>query len=575
MYSSFFNGLSKEGKELVVFATSRLSGHYDEQSGMVCYNSSGKKYRVARPSLYYALGLMLINEEGCEKKVERLCEGVISTQIDEPNEIFHGSYHHDGTPECKSGVMDYKRLGVYGRYFTDLFFERNMDAFRLSLKADERFAPYALEIEELLGQAVLSQYPVVWKCYEPNSREFILMCFAMLLEHFSDKLSEKCVQSIEKSCKIALEGAVMRSKSDFSPLNTNIQCMHVFALDYFGARLNMPEYCEYALSYAEEMVQKYLVYHAVAEFNSPTYCGVDLATLGFWRRYGSNERLRGLGKVLEEGIWRDMAEFFNPAMMNFCGPYSRAYELNIVTHTSFCAMLYWALGEEKFPMHPLSAESSGDPLMVFGGINLPDDVRESLFKPKNDVVLRHKFRELSERGEPGKNDALCEATGWITPDLMTGALAGSENPSYQLHPVVVFWRGEKGIGTIKLLRSTPEGKMNHMHTVYFNAVADKNRITVDVDFSVNRDVLLFFEIEYPGISKSADISDTEWRLPGMSVSVNALAPACVVERNVVLNSFLGDSPKDNILRVCYLSEALIPETKKMHFDMLFSLDAPQ
>lgn len=572
MYSAFYNSLSKEGKVLVNDAVRELEKSYDPKEGMAGYRFGDTFYPGGRPSMYYALGLMLLGEDGCAEKTERICSAVIASQINEPNEIFHGCYHHKGAPECPCGVMDYKKLGVYGRYFTDLFYERNMNAFRLNLKADPRFAPYANEIEKLYDKAVVSQYPIVWTSYEPNSREFILMCFAMLLEHFSDKLSKECVASIERSCKIALEGAITRSSTNFSPLNTNIQCMHVFTLDYFGIRFNIPSYCEYALKYAEKMTEKYLQYHAAAEFNSPTYCSVDLATLGFWRRYGSNARLRELGEILESGIWRDMMEFYNPAMMNFCGPYSRAYELEMAKHTSYHAMLYWALGEEKFPLHPYTAESSSNPLMVFGGINLPDDVKEAVFKPKDDVTLYHQFRELSERGEPDNNDALCTATGWISKDLMTGGLAGSENPSHQLHPLVVFWRGEKGLGTIKVLRSTPENKMNHLHTVYFNAKADKTHLTMDVDYKVNRDVKMYFEIEYPDIAEHFDINDKTWTLPGLTVHMNADAPACFVEKDIVLGGrrSSGEANKD-IIRVCYLSEALKPETKKMSFDLNLEL----
>ncbi len=573
MHSPFFNSLSKEGQTLVLDAVERLAPNYDAESGMVGYRFGGQVYPAARPSLYYALGLMLLNEDGCAEKVARICDAVVAGQIDAPDEIFHGCYHHKGAPECPAGAMDYKRLGLYGRYFTDLFYERNMNAFRLNLKADPRFADNALEIEKLYDKAVVSQFPVVWTSYEPNSREFVLMCFAMLLEHYSDKLPKACVENIEKSCKIALEGAITRSKTNFSPLNTNIQCMHVFTVDYFGVRFHMPEYCEYALAYAEEMTKKYLRYHAAAEFNSPTYCSVDLGTLGFWRRYGSSARLRELGEILESGIWRDMMEFYNPAMMNFCGPYSRAYELEMAKHTGYHAMLYWALGEDKFPLHPYTAESSSNPLLVFGGVTLPEDVQAAVFAPKDDVTLYHQFRELSERGEPGNNDALCTATGWISKDLMTGALAGSENPSHQLHPLVVFWRGEKGLGTIKVLRSTPEGKMNHMHTVFFNAKADKTHLTMDVDYQVNRDVKLFFEIEYPGISESADIQENLWKLPGLTVQVAAQAPAYTVERNIVMGGRRSEGkPNPDILRVCYLSEALKPETKQMHFDIDLKLD---
>ncbi len=559
MPSAIYEALSKEGKTLVNEAMERLAPSYDPDTGMSSFSIYERKIPGDRPSLYYALGLMLLGEDGCAREVEKICAAIIAKQFVAPGEIYHGAYRQYGKPDPRPGVLDYDRLGVYGRYFIDLFYERNMNAFRQSLQADARFAEYAQDIEGLMNKAVMQEYPVVYAGYEPCSREFNLMCFSMLLEHFDGQLSGACVASVEQSCAYAVEGAITRSKTDFSPLNTNIQCMHVFIIDYFGKRLNRPEWRAYALAYAEDMTRKYLEYHAAAEYNSPTYCGVVLSTLGFWRRYGSSARLRELGALLEEGVWRDMMAFYNPAMRNFCGPYSRAYELDMSVHTAFPALLYWALGEDKFPYHPFTNESTSNTLLAFGDIAMPEDLKAFAVSTRPDTAVRRQFRELSERGEPGRRDALCTATAWITPDLMLGALAGSENPSYQLHPLVVFWRGGKGLGTIKLLRRTPEGKMNHLHTVYFNGAVEKTRAVMDVRVAVNRDIIVYFELEYPGLSDIAEITDDRWTLPGLTVRLQADAPKPTVTRR-------GD-----ILQVCYLSEARKPETKKLMFTMDFDL----
>lgn len=570
MFSEPYQLLSEEAKDLVQWAVERLEPNYDKEVGAIVYRPRNtnrvRSFIAARPNLYYALGILLLNQEGCGEKAAKICNIVIDGQADTPNEIFHGTFNHTKERMPKSGAMDYKRLGVYGRYFTDLFYEKMANQFRLNLKADERFRDDALEIEHLLEQAVVSEFPVVWTTYEPNSREFVLMCYAMLLEHFATKLGPDCVRRLEHSAEIGMQGSIIRDMTDFSPLNTNVECMYVFIADYFGKRLNHPEYCQIALNRAEKMLAKYQEHHAVAEFNSPPYSSVDLGTLGFWQKYGSNTRLKEISKILEQGMWEDYAEFFNPAMMNLCGPYTRAYELRMGTQSSFSALLYLGLGKERFPLNE-KLNHSDSPLTVLGGVHIPELAQKALFAPKEDVDIYHQFRELSERGEPGNNDALCTATGWITPDLMTGCLAGSENPSHQLHPLVVFWRGEKELGTIKVLRSTPEGKLNHLHTVYFNAKAEKNHLTMDVDFSVNRDVKLYFEIDYPGVCETAVITDNLWKLPGLTIEVKADAPHCFVETKCTGSH--GSDP-ENVLKVCYLSEALKPETKKMHFDLLLT-----
>ena len=555
MPSELYEQLSYEGKVLVDQAMEHLDPLYDPEHGLVGMKWKDHVRYGARPSMYYALGLMLTQTPGFLERAEKIIGAVINSQIDASTEIFHGVYRHDGSPIPPVGVLDYHRLGLYGRYYADCFYERTVDAFRLNLKHTPELADKAEQIEAILHLSLLESTPVVWSTYEPNSREFILMCLAMLLEHFSVLFSPVTVQRMEQSARIALAGALERSRTDFTPLNTNIQCMHVFVLDYFGTRLHIPQYREYALAYANRMLKRYRKYHAVAEFNSPTYCSVDLSTLGFWRCYSSRDELRRMGAELEAGIWRDMMKFYNPSLRNFCGPYSRAYELDHSIHTSFNAMLYWALGEEKYPWHPWSHESYSNPLMVFGSINIPEDAQQALFTPKEDVDLYHQFRELSERGDPKHNDALCTVTGWISPDLMIGALAGSENPSHQLHPLVIFWRCGSGLGTIKLLRCWPDGGMHHMHTVFFNGTAQKNHIDMDIHTCVNRDVKYFYEIECQGAT-DAVIAQDLWRLPGLIIRVTAHAPACTVEKI-----------SDSVIRVCYLAEVEKPETMNMQFSL--------
>ncbi len=559
--ADFNTTLSPEGRTLVIEAMDMMRPHYDASAHMIGRTVDGRPHYTARGSMYYALGLMLLGEEGCEQETEKICLACAATQYDAPGEIFHGCFDRQSRPACPQNVLDHRRLGLYGRYYMDLFYERMMDAFRLRLQDDPALAPHADKIERQLNLSVVETQPLVWTNYEPNSREFVLMCYAMLLEHYGDRLSEIVLRVIEHACVIGMEGAIERSRTKFNPLNTNIQCMHVFLLDYFGVRFGRKDWREYALQYAEEMVEKYLVHHGAAEYNSPTYCGVDLATLGFWGRYGSSERLKKLGLTLEHGIWQDMMAFYNPAMQNFCGPYSRAYELEMSVHTNYHAMLYWALGAEKFPLHPVTEETNSNPLMVFGAINLPPEAEAALHTPREDAVITRQFRELSERGDPEHNDALCTATAWISPDLMTGALSGSENPSHQLHPLVVFWRGEKGLGTIKALRSAPDGDMQHMHTVLFDGHCDRTHLSLDVDFRVNRDVKFYFEIEYPGICESAAIEAEGWFLPGLTAAVKAKAP----------EFFLEKSEDGNILKVCYLSKARVPDTKRMAFDLHLAL----
>ena len=197
---------------------------------------------------------------------------------------------------------------------------------------------------------------------------------------------------------------------------------------------------------------------------------------------------------------------------------------------------------------------------MLGDVRMPEDAQEMVFAPRENVSLRRVFRELSERGDPAHNNALCTATGWISPHLMLGALSGSENPSHQLHPLVSFWQSPRGLGTVKLLRCLPDGRMIHMHTVLFNGHAAQNQAWMDVHAQVGRDVVIFYELECDGM-ETAMISPACWLLPGLKVFVDAQAPLPRVE---IINQ--------RTIRICYLAEADKPETQRMHFHLRFELN---
>ena len=420
MPSKFYEQLSKEAKFVVDLAMDNMNPHYDPEVGLVGRTFRGKKIFSHRASLYYALGLMLQGKEDHVAKTEKIVRAVVDMQIDAPGEIFHGAYVDGSRIPVVFGALDQHRLGSYARYYIDCFYEKMADHFRIHLEDDPELAPFAGKIESYLNKAVSEIVPLVWSSYDPNMREFNMMSFAMLLEHFSDELSPECVALIDHTCKLAMEGAVTRSKDNFTPLNTNIQCMHAFVLDYYGTRWNRQDLRDYAIEFAQGVVDKYLKYHSAAEFNSPTYCGVDLSALSFWQLYGSNDKLKELGKVREEGIWQDTMEFYNPAMKNFCGPHTRAYALDIYKSTDFPALVYMALGEEESPLKPIQC----DTLMPFGQVNMPESARKALLTEKQDVVISHQFRELSERG-----GALLLRQAELSAEQIVAALAGYiDNP---------------------------------------------------------------------------------------------------------------------------------------------------
>ena len=550
--------LSKEARTLLEEAVDHLEAAYDKTACLISEEYQGHHFPSLRNSMYYVLGLLILGRPDAGETTDAVCRKVLSFQMDAPNEVWHGAFRHPDAPVPPHGLFDWRTVSLSERYRADVTWERIQGSFDRRLREDARFSGQAEQIEAVLHQALLEQVPVAWDTYEPNIREFIGMCIAMLLQHFNGMLSDDLTASLKASARLLMDGAIARSESGFTPLNTNIRIMYVFLLDWFGRYLQEAAWQEKAQTEALRLLSDYRAYHACAEFNSPTYCGVDLATLGFWRRYGS-EALKSAGAELEQGIWEDMAAFYNPEMRNFCGPYSRCYELDMRIHTCFYDLLYLGLGEARFPLHPFSIEGVMRPLTVLGDVAIPSGLSEAFTGPCQTRFVTRRFRELSERGDPQNNHALCTASAWITPALMYGVMSGSENPSYQLHPFVLFWRHNDRFGTVSLHRRLPDGTMNHLRTVLFDGTISQNRADLEVRNRTARTVEVFFRLECPGLQPE-QLKPEVWLLPGLHVDFSASGPRSRLVRY-----------PDGACELCWLLEPedalrfhLVPELQEAH-----------
>ena len=101
--------------------------------------------------------------------------------------------------------------------------------------------------------------------------------------------------------------------------------------------------------------------------------------------------------------------------------------------------------------------------------------------------------------------------------------------------------------------------MTHLHTVFFHGEMEKNRLTMDVNAQVKRDVDIFFEIECGDID-AAVIDENAWRLPGLTVALSAQAPRPMVRKIDA-----------RTLWVIYPARISQPDTMRMRFEMTLNL----
>ena len=508
-----------------------FDARWDEGAGLLSSEWDGAVYHGTRESVYYALGLLERGSRGDAERAGTILRNVAALQRDCPGQPWHGTFASALEQPCPPRAPEaYGQMGSEAYALFIRLWARAGGRFREMLETQFPGGGGNAGTAALLNSALNAEWPTVWDTYDPNWREFIASVFALILEQYESVLHRETRAALEHAASLAIDGAVERIKRDHDPLNTNIWIIHILMCELFAVRSGRDGLMAWAEEKAAALLAEYRRDGAVAEFNSPTYNGVVLTFAPLMRKFCRGPAARQLGEELENGLWSDLADFYNPAMRNLCGPYSRCYELDMTVHTAIPMLLY--LGGLREALPPFSIETESAPLMFLAAPSIPASVKQKMvcFAPGGaEREVRRTFRELCEREFPENRRNLCTATAYISEDLMIGALSGSINTSHQLHPLTVFWRGEgQGLYAMKLLRTDMDGQLRHMHTVFFDLECHKKHVEGRIRNRTGQTVKLVFDFAYlpdretpERISRKAlvEAENGRWRSAGLEIGM--------------------------------------------------------
>ena len=443
------------------------SGHsdYDGHSPLTAHQSD--IYKQAQfYSSWMAVGFLLRNAESDTEKAIRTIHAIIDTQLDEPGMPYHGTF--------------YRWKG---------------DAHPSGLNA------------------------VMWKDYDPNWRLFVGLGFATILEEYEHRLPNDLIARMDRSLELAVTG---EAPDRCPPTYSNIALMKTAMAIWVGKRIGNQDLVDYGEEFGSEVHRLFCENDAFAEYNSPTYYGVNLYALGFWRRYLSDSSVHWMGRDLEHGLWRDIARYYHFGLRNLCGPFTRSYGMDLTRYTALVSLHIWlAYGRDKTPFptgDEINHEFIYGPCFAIYDSDPPDDVTSAFSS----------FSGPKKIERPISTDPKRVATAVIENDYMLGAEASGDFAahSYQFHAVTAHWRCPDGqIGWLRL---------KHIGTT--NARAEEDQITLTTticsDFKSRDgldDTTFIFDVYSPGLTVEA-FTDEIWDLPGMKVNVETtLDPPKIVD----------------------------------------------
>jgi len=335
--------------------------------------------------------------------------------------------------------------------------------------------------------------------YDPNWRMFIGTTFAIILAEYPDRIPPELGQRMLVAIGRSIEGEIAEKR--LVPSYSNIALMYGFLWDFAAQHLHRADWQQQSADWNESVYRLFTRYNAFFEYNSPTYCGVDLYGLALWRDYGSTQRMQAIGSEMEAALWRDLAGFYQPALRNISGPYDRSYGMDMESYVSVVGgWMRTALNANLAPLPPLMPDTDHladiwfAPHLAVLGTRIPADALEKMQRFAGPHLVRKQITDQRV------------ATAWIGDHVIFGGESTGKTkdagPTSQFHPATVQWRTPSGhIGWVQLVRSP-----------MVDATADEHGLTISATGTLR------WRIHAIGLT-AASIAAGGWTLPGLGVQV--------------------------------------------------------
>jgi hypothetical protein len=333
---------------------------------------------------------------------------------------------------------------------------------------------------------------------DENWREFVSVSLIVALEYFPGRLNPDLKGGIKDALFRAAEGASTR---DVGAGYTNIALMSAFLLAYVGLHGEQAAFAEQGANKAKAVYELFKQHNTFTEYNSPTYYGVDLLGLALWRELGPTDDFRCMGAEMEADIWRDIGSFYHATLKNMCGPYSRAYGMDMTKYTALTGIwIGLALGSSKgSPLPPELVENRS-----FEWAYVP------MFSILRPMVPKEALRRLQEFDGPRRLNRTVEHGGRQLPvsallgaDWMMGAVTGLERRWEQHYPATIHWlAGDHAIGWLRVHGASGA-----------SAKVEGQRLVLTLS-DPNSEFPLRLQVEAAGIAPETLQSEV-WKLPGL------------------------------------------------------------
>lgn len=190
---------------------------------------------------------------------------------------------------------------------------------------------------------------VEWVHYDPNWRQFLGCILALTAIEHGHLLPGDVSTGIEVAVARCVAG---EPAGRIPPWYTNPNLLHAWLQGHVGVAQQNAALVAAGLERVDMVTERFERFGDVDEYNAPTYDGIDLLALALWVQYPPDRRYRRAGETIIERVAARIGTLYHPALGATCGPYIRAYGLELRRYVSLVGSWLHVVGEPAEAVMP-------------------------------------------------------------------------------------------------------------------------------------------------------------------------------------------------------------------------------
>jgi len=207
----------------------------------------------------------------------------------------------------------------------------------LELQYDEPGTPWHGTFPVLAESPLPAPGAAVWVDFDPNWRQFVGVGLALFIERTGAALDASFRGKIDDALVRSVEGERDRLTVEYS----NPALLYAWLAGWVGEHLSDAAASATSVDWCSALRAQVERDGDLAEYNSPTYDGIDLFALALWIGRPSSELMAASGREILQRVTARMQTLFHPELGIVAGPYHRAYDVDLRSSVSLTGM-WWA-----------------------------------------------------------------------------------------------------------------------------------------------------------------------------------------------------------------------------------------